>query len=290
MGACRPRGRCIGLALGLLLAMAMLASCAQRPPVFAPQAAAQRLLAELPQRPYWLLGEQHDAPEHQQLAAALVTQLAAQGRLGALVLEMAPRGGGTTTLARDADASAVQAALRWDDGAWPWAAYGPVVLAAVRAGVPVAGGNLPRAELRDAMKNEALDGTVSAETHQKHLENVRTGHCDLLPATQLGPMARVQIARDRSMAQVLQEQASRVATRPGQVVLLVTGNVHADATLGVPLHLPAGSSVSVRLAPQGPGAEAPGATPGYDRTLGTPPVPPQDYCAQVRRPPAAITR
>lgn len=269
--------------------VALLTACAAAPaPPFAAEATAQQLLASLPERPYLLLGEQHDAPEHQQLAAAVVTQWAAQGRLAAVVLEMAPRGGSTAALARNADVPAIRSALRWDDGAWPWDAYGPLVLAAVRAGVPVLGGNLPRAELRDAMKNEALDGVLAAETRQKHLENVRIGHCDLLPASQLAPMARVQVARDRSMAQVLREQAADAARsgHNGQAMLLITGNVHADATLGVPLHLPQGSSTSIRLAPQAPNAAVAGSTPGYERTVTTPPTPPQDYCARLRQAPA----
>lgn len=41
-----------------------------------------------------LLGEQHDAPEHQALARLSVEALAAAQRLSALVLEMADEGGG----------------------------------------------------------------------------------------------------------------------------------------------------------------------------------------------------
>ena len=48
------------------------------------------------------------------------------------------------------------------DADWPWADYGPVVMAAVRAGVPVAGANLPRAQTRTAMQDSTLDARLPA--------------------------------------------------------------------------------------------------------------------------------
>jgi hypothetical protein len=60
-----------------------------------------------------LLGEQHDAPDHPRWQHAAVAALAAQGRLAALALEMAPAGTSTAGLAPDADdpAGASRAAL-----------------------------------------------------------------------------------------------------------------------------------------------------------------------------------
>ncbi|MFY7906348.1 MAG: ChaN family lipoprotein, partial [Burkholderiaceae bacterium] len=73
-----------------------------------------------------LLGEQHDAPEHQQLHRASVMALAELDELAALVLEMADAGTSTAGLAATATADAVQNALAWREGAWPW--LGTVVL------------------------------------------------------------------------------------------------------------------------------------------------------------------
>ena len=83
-----------------------------------------------------LLGEQHDAPEHQRLSAQVVEQLAGQGRLAALALEMADQGRRTDGLPRDASEAQVREALAWDTAGWPWAVYGPVAMAAVSRGVP----------------------------------------------------------------------------------------------------------------------------------------------------------
>ena len=159
-----------------------------------------------------LLGEQHDADEHQALQAATVKHLAQTGQLAALVLEMAERGHHTSQLPTDATEAQARQALAWNEAGWPWARYGAVVMAAVRAGVPVWGGNQPRAEMRAAMADAALDDTLTPAALVRQRESIRAGHCDLLPASQLVPMARIQMARDRAMAQTLTEAASRAAS------------------------------------------------------------------------------
>jgi uncharacterized iron-regulated protein len=205
-----------------------------------------------------LLGEQHDEPAHQRWHRQTVEQLIARGQVAAVALEMAEQGRSTAGLARDASETDVKASLGWDDKGWPWSAYGPAVMAAVRADIPVLGANLPLARLREVMADASLDKAVSAAVLQAQREAVRSGHCDLLPASQLGPMTRVQIARDRTMAQVL-----RGAVRPGQTVVLIAGAGHVDPTLGVPLHLDGGLRAYSRVWPAG--------------------APKQDYCAALRR-------
>ena len=223
-----------------------------------------------------LLGEQHDAPEHQRIHHQVVQALAARGKLAALALEMAPQGGMTIGLPRDAGEPAVRAALRWEDAAWPWAAYAPAVMAAVRAGVPVVGANLPRAAMRAAMADEALDAALTAAALKAQQQAMRNGHCGMLPESQIGPMARIQIARDRAMAVTIAE-----ALTPGKTVVLLAGAAHVDRALGVPQHLPARLKVvSVALrAGAGAGDEA-GAV--FDTIWPTPAIAPRDYCAGVR--------
>lgn len=152
-----------------------------------------------------LLGEQHDAPDHQRLQREAVAWLASRGQLAALVMEMAERGHSTQGLPRDASEAQARAALQWDDAAWPWKAYGPVVMAAVGAGVPVLGGNLPRTRMRAAMADASLDQHLPAPALAEQQQAMRDGHCGLLPESQIAPMARIQIARDASLAQTAQE-------------------------------------------------------------------------------------
>lgn len=225
-----------------------------------------------------LVGEQHDAAEHQKWHRRLVDHLADRQQLGAVVLEMAPRGGSTAGLPVAASPDEVRLALRWDERAWPWTAYGPAVMAAVRAGVPVLGGNLPMAQIRERMRDAQLDARLPPPALARQQALIRDGHCGLLPESQIGPMTRVQIARDLSMAETV--SAALAQARPGQVVLLLTGSVHADRQLGVPVHLPPGTqSASLRL--QAGDARMEGEH--FDRVLRTAPAPAVDHCAGLAR-------
>lgn len=241
--------------------------------------------------PALLLGEQHDAAEHQRLHRATVEALAARGLLAAVVIEMAERGRSTQDLPPGASEAQVQAALDWEASGWPWDAYGPVLMAAVRAGVTVRGGNLPRREMRAAMAETALDATLDAQGLQAQRQNIRDGHCGLLPESQIPAMARVQLARDRAMAQALAD-----AWRPGRTVLLVAGAEHVRRDLGVPqqmaaLALPWPDGVTAaRVVVMRAGSAG---RSGADRNAGdapaladaiweTPPVPAHDHCAELR--------
>lgn len=257
----------------LLLVVTTLAGCAAKATPSAPVAPA-RIDALLP-TDVILLGEQHDAADHQRIHRTVVEHLAARGQLAAVVLEMAEQGTSTAGLPRDAGEPAVQAALRWGADGWPWPAYGPAVMAAVHAGVPVLGADLGRSGLRDAMKNEALDTALTLASWQKQQENIRAGHCGLLPQAQMAPMARVQVARDRAMA-----RTAAGAVRPGQVVVVLAGSGHVQRDLGIPQHLPAPlRSQAVRLLA---GSDGDTAAEGFDAVWATPPLPPKDYCADMR--------
>jgi len=245
------------------------------------------VLGELPLRDLWLLGEQHDAAAHQAMQNQLVNALAGQGRLAALVVEMADAGRSTAELARDADELRVREVLDWGEerngGGWPWASYGTVVMSAVRAGVPVLGGNLPRSRQREAMADVALDAALDTDSLARQQALVRDGHCGLLPEGQITPMTRIQLARDRSMAEV----AAR-AVKPGLTVLLVAGNEHVRRDLGVPRHLPADLQTLVVQARSRPAGATEttsrvSPTPQADRTWLSAPVQERDYCAELKK-------
>nr|WP_315428642.1 ChaN family lipoprotein [uncultured Albidiferax sp.] len=250
------------------MATALLTGCASMSP--------NRSLALLPADAI-LLGEQHDAPDHQRIHRETIEALAAQGQLAAVAIEMAEQGRSTAALPRDADTSQVQAALQWDDAGWPWAAYGPAVMAAVRAGVPVLGANLPRAQMRSAMANSALDGQLPGPALKAQQHAIRLGHCGLLPESQIAPMTRIQIARDMAMAQTLQAAAVR-----GKAVLLLAGAGHVDRSLGVPQHLPESLVSKAVLLQAGQAPEATKNIVTFDSTWQTPSIPATDYCASLQ--------
>jgi len=212
----------------VLCATAWLAACAMAPghPAVPPDADVL------------LLGELHDDPAHQRRHRQVVASLAAEGRLAALAIEMAEAGTSTAGLPPDASEAEVRTALRWNEDGWPWATYGPAIMAAVRAGAPVRGANLPRTQMRPAMQDASLDGALDARALAAQREAVRAGHCDLLPPQQLPGMVRVQVARDRAMARVVAEALSA-----GRTVVLLAGAAHVDPAVGVPRHLPEGLRV-----------------------------------------------
>ncbi|MEO8653195.1 MAG: ChaN family lipoprotein [Ramlibacter sp.] len=232
--------------------LALLAGCS------APLTMPDGVNAEGPAPDVLMLGEQHDAPDHQAMHSRVVKALAGRGVLAAVVLEMAERGHSTAGLPAQASEAQVRQALHWNEAGWPWAPYQPAVMAAVAAGIPVLGGNLPRPQLREARNDAQLDAMLPGPALKAQQQAIRQGHCDLLPESQIGPMTRMQIARDRSLAQTLEQAAV-----PGKTVLLLAGGRHIDEALGVPQHLP--SSLRVVAAP-------------------LPPRPQQkDYCADLER-------
>lgn len=266
------------------VAMVLAGGCAGRvelpiielPSGSAAAATAARLDALLP-TDVLLLGEQHDAAEHQQIAQQVVARLAARGLLAALALEMADAGSSTATLQPSATEQQTRHALKWHEEGWPWKVYGPVVMTAVRAGVPVLGANLPRAQMQTAMADSQIDGQLPGPALKAQQQLIRIGHCNLLPESQITPMTRIQMAKDITMAATLSQ-----VTLPGKVVILLTGSTHADRFLGVPQHLPAQLKVKViRLrSGAGDGSEMP---ESFDTVWATSALPDTDYCAGLRQ-------
>jgi len=271
-----PSSRAFRRLCPLLAALALSACTALQNNPDAP--VARRVAALLP-TDVLILGEQHDAPEHHAIERETVEALAAQGKLAALVLEMAEEGTGAVLLGPTATEVQVRGSLAWNDKAWPWQSYGPAVMAAVRAGVPVIGANLPRARMKNAMADVSLDVQLNGAAYTAQQDAVREGHCKLLPEPQIVPMTRIQVGRDRAMAQAIVK-----ARQPGKTVLLISGAGHATKVLGVPQHLPTEVSVkTVRLQ----AGESPGEDEGkeaYDAVWRTAALPPKDYCADMRIP------
>ena len=265
----------------LALMLLALPGCALQPASTPAGAAWQAQLERWPPVDALLLGEQHDAAEHQHWEAATVRWLAARGRLAALVLEMADAGTGTDGLPPGANAAQVHAALRWNEAAWPWESYRPVVMAAVAAGVPVRGGNLPRSRMRAAMQDETLDGHLPPAALALQRTAIEEGHCGLLPADRVMPMVRIQLARDASMAQAVLD-----ARAQGRTVLLVAGWGHVRQGLGVPTWLPAYFTSKTAIAQAGQAQAATKSEANY--IYPTPALAPRDHCAELRaRPPGA---
>lgn len=266
-----------------LLFCAVLSSCASPPevPVLRPMKADQQALATtrldaLLPMDVLLLGEQHDASEHQQIHQQVIALLAQRSLLGAVALEMADAGLSTARLHPSSTEQQARNALKWNDKSWPWEAYSPAVMTAVRAGVLVVGANLPRQSMRTSMSDSTLDGQLPGAALKAQQQQIRIGHCNMLPESQITPMTRIQIAKDIRMAETLREVAL-----PGKVVVLLAGSGHADRQQGVPQHLPA--SLTVKAVRLRAGVAVPADKPeAFDAVWATPALPEKDYCADLK--------
>ncbi|CAM3710532.1 putative iron-regulated protein [Pseudomonas reidholzensis] len=241
-----------------------------------------QLLAQLAEAPRVLVGEKHDNPDHHALQLWLLQALQRQRPQGSLLLEMLEPAqqarvdalAGKAPLPADLDK-----ALDWQEG-WDWAMYGPIVREALQQSVPLLAANLSAAEMRQAYRQPvALTGPRSNAPQVKAalLQQVREGHCGLLPESQLPAMLAVQQQRDRRMAE-------RLLAAP-QPALLLAGSYHMRKDLGVPLHLAdlgaKGESKVLLLTEVGEVVE-----PGMaDFVWFTAALPEQDYCAQLRKGP-----
>lgn len=238
------------------------------------------LVNELPtQAPVVLLGEQHDADEHQALARMAVLRLAQLPGLSAMVLEMADDGADTAGLPIDATDAQVRERLRWNDAGWPWQRYGPVVMQAVHLGVPVVGANLPRPAMGGVMRDEQWDARVPAAVLADHRERMLGSHCGLLPESQVPGMARIQIARDERMA-----QTAKRWLRPGKTVLLVAGAEHVKRDRGIPLFWSAPLTQQAHVVWMRAGSPQNDTAGVADATWATPATPERDHCADMARP------
>jgi len=231
------------------------------------------------QAPVVLLGEQHDADEHQHIARWAVVRLAHSPGLSALALEMADADTSTQGLPPHATEQQVRERLRWNDAGWPWQRYGPVVMQAVRLEVPVVGANLPRSAMVSVMRDEQWDTRVPTRVLSEHRERMVGSHCGLLPASQVPGMARIQIARDERMAQTVERWL-----RPGQTVLLVAGAEHVKRDRGVPLFWSAALAEQAHVVWMSSGQLNAQSVGVADAVWTTPTRPERDHCAQMARP------
>ncbi len=188
-----------------------------------------------------LLGETHDNADHHALQAWMLGRLTEPGRRPLVALEMIDSGQEAALRrhleAAPDDADGLGAALDWDKSGWPaWTMYRPVAEAALRAGAPLSPANLTRAQVRAIARGEDNSPLPALPADQIALmENeIKTGHCGMLPDKAVAGMVRVQRSRDAVMAQALSRGLDRT---DGAVLIAGAGHVRTDH--GVPAVLAA---------------------------------------------------
>jgi uncharacterized iron-regulated protein len=195
-----------------------------------------------------LLGETHDNPDHHVLQARLVRFVAEAGRRPVVAFEMLDTSQQHVidqTLARSPrDPDALGKALAWDESGWPrFEVYRPIFAAALDAGLPVAGANLPKSEVRGSVKEGAKalpevvrawlerEGPPPEEVLASLREEMNESHCGELPAAMLDPLILAQRARDARMAERM------VTLGEGRGAILIAGAGHVRRDRGVPAWL-----------------------------------------------------
>lgn len=186
-----------------------------------------------------LLGERHDHPEHHANQARWLEALAEAGPV-AVVVEMIglDQLGAIKALPQNAEEWASE--LDWAESGWPeFEMYAPIfeVIARYRLSVlagtvgPPSGHGMQAhvAELEAQLETTPAPPPAVARALEA---DVTAGHCDLLPAEMVPPMAEVQWLKDAFMAAQL-----RTGLAFAERVVLIAGNGHTQAASGVPVHL-----------------------------------------------------
>jgi uncharacterized iron-regulated protein len=256
-----------------------------------------------------LLGELHDDPEHHAIRARLVSEIAARGPRPAVVFEqfdlehdaalVAARAPGAT-------AESLAAAGRLDRNGWRWPMHEPIVAAALAAHLPIRAGNLSRAGMSTASAANAapswrarLRAAPWSDAQQEALaHDIVESHCNMLPASVVPRLVESERMRDAAMA----DAHAAAATADGAI--LVAGNGHVRANLGVPvyLHAPGFAGEHARVIgvgfveadPEDLHGDGTGsliaAHPGFDYLYVTPRIERPDPCAEFRPSPQPSPR
>lgn len=170
---------------------------------------------------------------------------------------------------------------------WDWKQYYPVIQLALDKHLPIVAVNLSRANaskvVRDGVASSfdaktvaeyRLGEPISADWRKAQENEIRTGHCNMLPAMMIPGMVDAQMARDIWMAKLIRDQ------RPRDVVL-IAGNGHVRKDIGVPRWLDAfGSKLTVKAVGY---VEGGGQKALFDDVRSIPAVKRADPCAKFKK-------
>jgi uncharacterized iron-regulated protein len=290
----RPKPSTVVRLLALVLATLVASGCALVPATGAPAALAaepQALADAMRGVPVVLLGEVHDNAAQHALRAEALARLIAAGARPAIAFEQLDRERQADVerarreRPRDVDWLIAQAA-GWDG--WDWSLYRPFLRLALDNDLPIVAANLSRTDASrviregygaafDASARAALGlDAVPADLLAAHEREVDVGHCGLMPAAMLAPMARAQLARDAALATAIAPHAARG-------VVLLTGNGHARRDLGVPRWLaPELRARALSIGLLEPAALADLPAGAFDRVVRTTAAPRTDPCEALK--------
>jgi uncharacterized iron-regulated protein len=255
----------------VLMAVMVLEACA------APAADVLRF-----KQPVVLLGELHDnAAQHALRVRAFEDWLRRGGR-PALVMEQfdRERQGAIEALRLGPEPPTADALIGVAGGSgWEWKYYRPFIELALRHDLPIVAANVSRDDARQVISRgleaAGFNPAVPADVLEAQTRSIEDGHCGTLDTATARRLALAQVARDQAMAAAIERHAARG-------VLLLAGNGHVRADIGVPRWLTAATrarSEAIGLLEEGSGSMG-----AFDRVLRTAAAAREDPCAQLRAP------
>jgi uncharacterized iron-regulated protein len=170
---------------------------------------------------------------------------------------------------------------------WDWQQYYPVIQLALDKHLPIIAVNLSRANaskvVRDGVASSfdaktvaeyRLNEPISADWRKAQENEIRTGHCNMLPGMMVPGMVDAQMARDIWMAKLIRDQQPRD-------VVLIAGNGHVRKDIGVPRWL---NTVGARLTVKAVGyVEGGGQKEQFDEVRAIPAQKRADPCAKFKK-------
>jgi len=216
---------------------------------------------------FLLLGEIHDNPDHHKLQAFIISELVRRGRRPAIVMEQINAdqrvllqlfmSGKYKTAAR------LGPAVNWAGSGWPaWENYQPIAQSALEAGLSIVAGDTSKNMNRKVGK-QGFDALPAGEVEALGLQHplgpkldkallseLVSSHCNMMPASSMGPMKRVQRYRDAHLARAMRqagEEADKNVDKNAGGAVLIAGNGHVRTDRAVPWYLRGDNTPSVTL-------------------------------------------
>lgn len=148
-----------------------------------------------------VIGERHGTPEHHEIEARLLYELAERGHYPALALEMLrPEQMKALNAYRAANpeySDALGVALEWWDTGWPsFNHYAPVFQAAFALKLRIVAADLPLAEQERILAEADLEG-LDADAIAHWEDAMDKAHCGLLKDDRLQQQVALQVRRDK---------------------------------------------------------------------------------------------
>lgn len=195
-----------------------------------------------------LFGEVHDNPLHHDLRSRLglssyasIVNEQLRGDKAAAIEAYRKENGRNY---HEGDLDKFKAAVDWQNGGWQTYSYDTLLMAELKAQVPIYAGDVAKDVMKSAaergasavgeagLKTLALDTPLGDKLDAAMLDELYQGHCEMMPRAELANMAFAQRLRDATLA-----DAVLSAIKNSQSTILLAGNEHVRKDRGVPWYI-----------------------------------------------------